>query len=171
MAESAELGPAAPAPQGLLDRLVAALAIAGGLLSLGVAFLVTVSVLRRWQGYQPLPGDFEFVQMATAVAVFSFLPYCQLRRGNIWVDTFTNRLPPRVNAAIDAFWDFVYAAAIALLAWCLSNGAGDLYRNGTTTMVLGLVIWPALALCTALAALLAVTALVTGLRLLRVRPS
>jgi TRAP-type C4-dicarboxylate transport system permease small subunit len=109
--------------------------------------------------------------MATAVAVFSFLPYCQLRRGNIWVDTFTNRLPPRVNAAIDAFWDFVYAAAIALLAWCLSNGAGDLYRNGTTTMVLGLVIWPALALCTALAALLAVTALVTGLRLLRVRPS
>ena len=36
----------------------------------------------RWQGSQPLPGDFEFVQMATAVSVFSFLPYCQLRRSN-----------------------------------------------------------------------------------------
>jgi TRAP-type C4-dicarboxylate transport system permease small subunit len=164
MADSAETGPAAPLPQGLLDRLVAALAVAGGLLALGVACLVTVSVLRRWQGSQPIPGDFEFVQMATAVAVFAFLPYCQLRRGNIAVDTFTSGLPPRLNAAIDAFWDLVYAAAIALLAWCLSNGAGDMYRNGTTTMVLGLVVWPALALCTALACVLAITSCVTACR-------
>ena len=88
MAGDADTGPAAP-PPGLLDRVVTALAIAGGALALGVAILVTVSVGRRWFGFQPIPGDFEFVQMATAVSIFSFLPYCQLRHGNIAVDTFT----------------------------------------------------------------------------------
>jgi TRAP-type C4-dicarboxylate transport system permease small subunit len=153
----------------LVDRVAGGLAIAGGLLMLGVAILVTVSVMRRWQGSQPVPGDFEFVQMATAVAVFAFLPYCQLRRGNISVDTFTSWLPGRANTVIDVFWDLVYAATIALLAWCLFNGATDMYRNGTTTMVLGLVVWPAIAACTALAGILAATACVTAYRLLRGR--
>ena len=35
--------------------------------------------------------------MATAIAVFSFLPYCQARRGNIVVDTFTTWLPAALN--------------------------------------------------------------------------
>jgi TRAP-type C4-dicarboxylate transport system permease small subunit len=154
-------------PSNLADRVAASLAIAGGFLALGVALLVTASVLLRWSGSQPIPGDFEVVQMATAVAVFSFLPYCQLRRGNISVDTFTARLPQRLTASIDAFWDFVYAATVAVLAWCLFNGTSDMLRNGTTTMVTGLWIWPAIAICAALAAVLALTALLTGLRLLR----
>jgi TRAP-type C4-dicarboxylate transport system permease small subunit len=168
VADDAETGPAG-APPGLLDRIVTALAVAGGALSLGVAVLVTVSVARRWLGYQPVPGDFEFVQMATAVSIFSFLPYCQLRRGNIAVDTFTGWLPTRGNALIDAVWDLVYAAMMALVAWCLFNGAGDMYRNGTTTMVLGLAVWPAVAICTVLAAVLAVTSSVTAVRLVRGR--
>ena len=168
MAGGADTGPEAP-PPGVLDRVVAGLAIAGGALALGVAFLVTVSVGRRWLGFQPIPGDFEFVQMATAVSIFSFLPYCQLRHGNIAVDTFTSWLPARGNALIDAFWDVVYAAMMALIAWCLFNGASDMYRNGTTTMVLGLAVWPAVALCTVLAAVLAITSCVTALRLVRGR--
>jgi TRAP-type C4-dicarboxylate transport system permease small subunit len=149
-----------------MDLVAGALAIAGGLVMLGVAILVTVSVTLRWSGRQPIPGDFEFVQMATAVAVFAFLPYCQLRRANIAVDTFTAWLPARANAVIDAFWDLVYAAAIGLLAWCLSNGAADMYRNGTSTMVLGLVVWPAIAAAMVLAWVLAATACVTAWRLM-----
>ena len=64
----------------------------------------SLSVLGRWLSGMPLAaqvprrlgpinGDFELVQMATAIAVFSFLPYCQARRGNIVVDTFTSWLP------------------------------------------------------------------------------
>jgi hypothetical protein len=37
--------------------------------------------------------------MATAIAIFAFLPYRQARRGNIVVDTFTSGLPERANAA------------------------------------------------------------------------
>ncbi len=168
MAGDDPTGPAVP-PPGLVDRVAAALAIAGGALSLGVAVLVTVSVARRWLGFQPVPGDFEFVQMATAVAVFAFLPYCQARRGNIAVDTFTGWLPARGNALIDAAWDLVYAATMALIAWCLFDGASDMYRNGTTTMVLGLAVWPAVAICMALAAALAITSCITAWRLVHGR--
>jgi len=107
------------------------------------------------------------VQMATAFAVFSFLPYCQARRGNIVVDTFTSWLPTRTNAAIDAFWDVVYAGTALLLAVCLATGAFEHYRSGQTTMLLQLIYWPAIALCAGLALLLAVVALATAMRLIR----
>src|SRR5262245_8209524 len=94
---------------GLLERIATGVASAGGPLSPCTAVLFGVSVVGRKFFDAPVPGDFELVQMATAVAIFSFLPYCQVRRGNIFVDTFTTRLPPRINAWIDAFWDLVYA--------------------------------------------------------------
>jgi TRAP-type C4-dicarboxylate transport system permease small subunit len=168
MTDNAQSPPPVDRP-GALDRLAGALAIAGGVLVLAVAMLVTASVALRWSGGQPIPGDFEFVQMATAVSVFAFLPYCQLRRGNIAVDTFTARLPARVNAAIDALWDLIYAGMMLLLAWCLFSGTRDMIQNGTTTMVTGIVIWPAVALCTVLAAAVALTACFTALRLIRRR--
>ncbi len=84
----------------------------------------------------PINGDFEMVQMATAISIFAFLPYTQVRRGNIVVDTFTTKLPPRLNARIDAFWDLVYAGMMALLTACLVAGTLEHYRSGQTTMLL-----------------------------------
>jgi TRAP-type C4-dicarboxylate transport system permease small subunit len=154
----------------LIERLSGAVAVTGGALSLAVALLVVVSVVGRRFFNAPIPGDFELVQMATAIAVFSFLPYCQARRGNIVVDTFTTRLPPRVNAVIDAFWDLVYAGMMGLMTACLAVGTLDHIRNGQTTMVLQFPIWPAIAVCTGLALLLTVVALATAGLLLRGRP-
>lgn len=153
----------------LIERVSGAIAVLGGLLSLCVALLVVASVLGRWLFRSPIDGDFELVQMATAIAVFSFLPYCQARRGNIVVDTFTSWLPARTNAAIDAFWDVVYAGTAVLLAVCLATGAIEHYRSGQTTMLLQLIYWPAIALCAALALLLTMVALTTAARLIRGR--
>ncbi len=164
---SDEARPAAPAePHGVLGLAAGLLATVGGLLILGVAALVTASIVRRWSGAQPIPGDFELVQMATAISVFAFLPYCQLRRGNIAVDTFTAWLPERVNRVVDALWDMVYSATMLLLAWCLFNGTRDMIQNGTTTMVAGIAMWPAIALCAVLAAGVALTACITSMSLL-----
>jgi TRAP-type C4-dicarboxylate transport system permease small subunit len=164
----------APAPAShegnRIDGLTRMIALAGGLLALGVAGLVTASVLRRWFFAQPIPGDFEFVQMATAVAVFTFLPLCQAHRGNIVVDTFTSRLSPRTRNRLDAAWDLLYAAFAGLLSFGLGKGALEASRNGTTTMVLGLPIWPAIAICALLCAVLAVVTLVGAVRLIRGRP-
>ncbi|MDJ1158519.1 TRAP transporter small permease [Chelatococcus sp. SYSU_G07232] len=153
-----------------LTAVTSVIAILGGILSVAAALLVTVSVLGRWFGYGAVPGDFELVQIAVALSVFAFLPICQALRGNIMVDTFTTRLPPRVTRAIDAVWDLVYAAAMALIAWSLVGGTRDTFANGTNSMVLGVPLAPVFAICAALVAVLAVTAVVTGLKLLRSRP-
>lgn len=152
------------------ERLGAALALAGAALSLFIAGLVTASVGLRWATSSGLPGDFEMVQMAVALAIFSFLPYTQLRRGNMLVDTFTIRLPARVLSAIDAFWDIVYAAAAALLGWRLAVGAADAIGSRTSTMVLGMPVGWAIMACAAMSGLLALAALVTAAGRFRTEP-
>lgn len=153
----------------LIERLSGAIAILGGMLSLCTALLVLVSVLGRRFYNAPVNGDFEMVQIASAITVFSFLPYCQARRGNIVVDTFTNWLPPRTNSLIDAFWDFVYAGMMGLMTACLIVGTLEHFRSSQTTMLLQLLVWPAIALCTALSALLTIVALTTAVQLVRGR--
>lgn len=143
-------------------RITGAVAVAGGLLALSVALLVTVSVLGRWLFLQPIEGDFELVKMATAVGVFAYLPFTQIRRGNIFVDTFTGWLPARVNAVIDGVWDLVFAAVMAVCAAGLAEGTWEAIRSGETTMQLQLSVWPALAVSTVLCALLTLTALFTA---------
>jgi TRAP-type C4-dicarboxylate transport system permease small subunit len=166
----------------LVERLSGAVAVLGGFLSLALALLVVTSVLGRWLSGMawardiagvagitlgPVNGDFEMVQMATAVAVFTFLPYAQARRANIVVDTFTTGLPQRARSWIDAFWDLVYAGMMGLLACALVVGTLEHYRSGETTMLLQIIVWPAIAISTALLFLLTGVAVATAVRLVR----
>jgi TRAP-type C4-dicarboxylate transport system permease small subunit len=160
--------PAAPAPNGIV-RLARAIALCGGLLTLGIALLVTVSVIGRRIWGEPVPGDFEFVQMATAVTLFAFLPLCQSHRGNIAVDTFTSRLPRVWQRRLDGAWDLIYAAFMLMISVGLFRAALEAYGYGTTTMVLGLPIWPAITISALLCAVVALVALATLARLARDR--
>jgi TRAP-type C4-dicarboxylate transport system permease small subunit len=154
-------------PANVLARIARGLAVLGGCLVVVLAFLVTLSVLLRWQGSQGINGDFELVQMGLALAVFAFLPLCQARRGNVMVDTFTLRLPAPLQAGLDAVWDLVYAGFAGFIAWRLSIGAWEAHASHTTSMVLGLPIHFAIGVCAAIAAFLAVVAVSTAV--LRVR--
>jgi TRAP-type C4-dicarboxylate transport system permease small subunit len=162
--------PPPPPPDPAIGRATRLVAILGGCLSIATATLVTVSVLGRWLGFGSINGDFELVQMGVALSVFCFLPLSQARRGNIMVDTFTTWLPARVQRAIDAFWDFVYAGFMALIAWCLMNGARDAVASGLNSTMLGVPLWPVFAATVVLVLLLVATAIDTGIKLLRTRP-
>jgi TRAP-type C4-dicarboxylate transport system permease small subunit len=162
-----EPGAARPPVAPLLERLTGWIAVAGGLLALAVAILVAISVFSRWLIGKPIEGDFEFVKMATAIAIFAYLPYTEARRGNMVVDTFTGWLPARANRFIDAFWSLIYAAVMGLIGYCLVYGTLDTIRSGETTMQLQILIWPAIAICTALCILLALTACIGAIRLAR----
>jgi TRAP-type C4-dicarboxylate transport system permease small subunit len=157
-------------PQSRLTHLTGFVALLGGLLALAVAILVTTSVLGRWLFNAPIEGDFEFVKMATAIAVFAYLPYTQARRGNIMVDTFTTGLSQSRQHKIDAFWDFTYAAFIGFLTFALLIGTLDTLKSGETTMQRQILIWPGIGLCMLLSGLLTVSAFGSGLeRLQRAR--
>lgn len=164
-----EASPAGPPASGI-ERVTGAIAVLGGLLALAAAIVATASVLMRWAFSAPIDGDFEYVKMATAVAVFAYLPYTQARRGNIMVDTFTGWLPEAGRRLLDALWDVIYAAFMGYIAWCMTFGALGMYQSGETTMQRQLVLWPSIAVCTALAFLVSLTALLTALRLLKSGP-
>jgi TRAP-type C4-dicarboxylate transport system permease small subunit len=149
-------------------RIARVLALLGGFLLVGLAVLVTTSVLLRWLGGQGVNGDFELVQTGLVLAVFAFLPLCQAHRGNVMVDTFTLRLPAGLQAALDVLWDLVYAAFAAFIAWRLAIGAFEALTSRTTSMVLGLPIHYAIAACAAMAAFLALIAVLTAIRRARI---
>ena len=151
------------------ERVVQSVALLGGVLLITLSVTVVISVTLRSDlvGGAGVPGDFELVQIATALAAFCFLPWCQLRRGNIFVDTFTLKLPERWQRRIDAGWDIVYALVMALIAWRLAVGARAAFGTGETSMVLLVPSYLPIGFCAALALLVSVSAMVSARRLLR----
>lgn len=151
------------------ERVVQSVALLGGVLLITLSVTVVISVTLRSDLVEGagVPGDFELVQMATALAAFCFLPWCQLRRGNIFVDTFTLKLPERWQRRIDAGWDMVYALVMALIAWRLAVGARAAFGTGETSMVLLVPSYLPIGFCAALALLVSVSAMVSARRLLR----
>lgn len=121
-------------------------ALSGALLLLSLAILSVVSVFGRWLFSQPIPGDYELVQLGCAVAVASFLPYCQVRKAHVIVDFFTQRSSAQSKAFLDASAALLLALCSALLAWRLWLGAISLYHANEQTMILAVPIWYALAL-------------------------
>ncbi len=144
------------------------LAVGGGALIAAMALMVTASATLRWLANESLPGDIELVQMATAVAGFSFLPYCQLRRGNIFVETFTLMLSKRKQTLLDAAWDIVYAIVAALMGWRLVAGALDAISSQTVSFQLGISFGYLIFVCATITGFLALTALYTAFASIKV---
>jgi TRAP-type C4-dicarboxylate transport system permease small subunit len=135
------------------EKAASLAAIAGGMLILGVAALVVASVLGRWLLGKPIPADFELVEIGVGIAIFAFLSYTQLRGGHIAVDTFTRRLPQRVNAAIDGAWSVLLCAFLALFTWGLAAGAVEARQYNETLIQLPWLVWPVYAVAAILCAL------------------
>jgi TRAP-type C4-dicarboxylate transport system permease small subunit len=142
-----------------LDVLARAFALAGGALLVAITGMSVVSIAARTVLGRPVPGDFELVQVGCGAAIAAFLPYCQLRRGNIIVDFFTTRASRRVQAGLDALGALLLAVVMAVLAWRAAAGMLTVRAAGEITMIVGFPVWlgyaaivPSLAL-TALAGL------------------
>lgn len=137
---------------------------------LGVALMVTASVLLRWTLSQPITGDVEMVQVGGGLAVLAFLAHGTAMRTNIFVDSFTTRLPAHVNAAIDGFWNLVWGVVALVLAERMAVGALEAFGNGSVTMgMLGIPLWWAIGIGAACFAVTGLVALGWTARLLRGR--
>lgn len=141
MRETAK-GAARPDPLGrALARLCGGLAIFGGLVLVALIVMTCLSIAGRALFSAPIPGDFELVEIGCALAVFAFLPYCQMTGGNVVVDFFTTKAPVRTRAAMDLAGNLIFTAIAGLLTWRAVLGGQDLYRYEETTMVLAVPVW------------------------------
>lgn len=117
------------------------LAIFGGLVLCAMALLTSVSVVGRSVFLQPVPGDFELVAIGTGLAVFAFLPWCQLVRGNVLVDFFMSAAPLGLRIFADIVGGLVYLLIAALLTWRMYFGGWDMYEYNELSMTINFPRW------------------------------
>jgi TRAP-type C4-dicarboxylate transport system permease small subunit len=129
----------------MLERLARLSALLAGALVCFMVLLASVSIIGRETIGRTITGDFELVGLATGAAVGLFMPLCQLHRGNIVVDVFTSRAPPRFNALLDRIGALLLALTCALLAWRATLGGLSSWNSHSTTMLLGVPEWWAYA--------------------------
>ena len=130
------------------------LALAGGAVLTGIALMSAVSIVGRALFSHPIQGDYELVQMGTAIFVACCLPLAPSRYANIIVDCVPTRAAPRAQARLDALGALVVAIVMTVVAWRTAVGTIDIMRSGQTTTILGVPTWytyaamlPGLALC------------------------
>lgn len=132
------LAPAAEARAGhVLERIARGLAYTGGLVLVAIAVVTVLSITGRALisvGLGPIKGDFEMVEIGCAIAVFFFLPWCQLRRGHVTVDILVDRMPRRAHAAFGLIGDVCVLIAAVLIAWRLYLGFGEKFPFGSDAL-------------------------------------
>lgn len=113
------------------------LAYVGGFLLCGMALMTVVSILGRLGtgiGLSPVTGDYELVANGCALAVFSFLPFCQLKRGHVTVDILTTQFSLRAQAIFGLIGDALIATASWLILRQLWLGFGEKFPFGSDKM-------------------------------------
>lgn len=143
MAES--LGcPIAP-PSGPIGKTIewacAAMAILAGLMFCIESVMSVVSVVGRATIGEPVPGDYELVQMLSAMGIAMCLPYCQLKKGHVFVDFFTLWAPAGLKRLLDSIAALLMAFCAFVLAWRIWEGMLEMREYGETSMVISLPVW------------------------------
>ena len=100
----------------------------GGTILTGIAIMTVISIIGRAfvkYGLGPIPGDFELVEAGCAVAVFSFLPWCQLNRGHVSVDVLANQFPKSLQGVLILIGDITISLVAFVITWRLWMGMGE----------------------------------------------
>ena len=124
----------------LLRNLVTIWALVGGLILLLIAFLNVSSIIGSIF-LKPLPGDFELTKIGVAVAVFCFLPYCQLHRQNVSAEIFTSWVNVKIRLLLNLIASILAFLFSVLLLWRMFEGMLDQKVYNYTTTILQFPIW------------------------------
>ena len=142
----------------LLVALARLSAVIAGILLVCITGLTVASVIGRSVFGAAINGDFELAAFAAGGAVALFMPWCQVRRGNIIVDFFTTRASEPARDAMDRFGALLLALVMGLMAWRSALGGINAWNTGSGSMMLGFPEWvvyalivPALTLTTVIA--------------------
>jgi TRAP-type C4-dicarboxylate transport system permease small subunit len=117
------------------------LAIAGGLVFVGLVIMSIVSITGRKLFSWPVPGDVEILQMCAAFASSCFFAYCHMINGDVKVDFFTHNLAPAKVRSLDAFGALMVGLFGTLIAWRTAAGAIAVKDVGETSAILGWPVW------------------------------
>lgn len=163
----AEGGDEPPPPAGrarwiiVLATVIRFWALLGGSITLALSLMTALSALSNIVFARPFSPDHELVKHFIAIAIFMFLPYCQLTGSNVTVDIFTEGMSERGKSAMVAFSSLFALAFSLLMLRQMYLGFFSYLRFPEVTPVLRLPLWTAFPPILASLALLAAAALIT----------
>jgi TRAP-type C4-dicarboxylate transport system permease small subunit len=158
--QNTSAGLSGPARFGHARRLIDIWALAGGLVLLAVVAMQVASVIGGVV-WRPFPGDYEMTEVGVVVAVFSFLPHCQLHRANVSADIFTMRAPPFLIGIFGLLASAVALGFALLLGWRMYYGMLDQKAYNYETTILQFPTWIGFLPILISLALLALASLIT----------
>ena len=145
-------------------------ALIGGFVLVGLMLMTALSAASNLAFNKPLQGDYEQMKHFVAIAVFCFLPYCQLTGANVTVDIFTEGASERAKSAMLAFSSLFAIAFSVVVLRQMSLGFLSYMEYPETTASLHIPLWtafPPALLSLALLLLAAAITLVQGIRGIR----
>lgn len=128
----------------VLDLIVNALLLIGGVCIVLMMFVVVGDAFMRGVFNSTFPGAEEFSSNYFMIAV-TFLPlaYVQKIKGHVIIELFTSSLPPRGIAGLDAFVGFACGIGALIFCWAASGKAAAMTRAGEYAVGTILVtVWP-----------------------------
>ena len=108
---------------------------------MGFSAITVASIIGRNFLNHAILGDFEITEIGLAIAIFLFLPYCLLKRGNVVIDFFTMQASDRTKAVLDGIGNLVFTLIAALLFWRLYLSGIDKYTYNEASMLLDIKAW------------------------------
>jgi TRAP-type C4-dicarboxylate transport system permease small subunit len=156
----------------LLETGAKLCAILAGVLLTVITLMTCASLIGRNTTGWTIVGDIELSAAAAGAAVALFMPWCQIKRGNIMVDFFTAKASAATQDNLDRFGALVLGLVMALMTWRSAVGGINAWNSQSVSMMLSFPEWivyafmvPALGLTTLIAfaqAALGFEALQTG---------
>jgi len=142
------------------DHIVTLKAFGNELLAIPLQFLT-------W--WRPVRGDVELTEIGTAIAIFSFLPYCQMVRGNVLVDFFTNKAHPKVKASMDVFANALFTFITVMFTWRMAIQSEEMISATwkQSSMILKIPTWWGVLAATCFMGFLSLICLFTFFRSIR----
>jgi TRAP-type C4-dicarboxylate transport system permease small subunit len=126
---------------GAIDRLVRALALAGGALLAAMAALMTAEAVLRYGFNRPVLGAQDAFELASVVIVFFAVAYCGRADGHVAVDLFFARMGAGARRLADILVKAASLAIVGLLAWQAALRALA-FDPGDATNLLQVPRWP-----------------------------
>jgi TRAP-type C4-dicarboxylate transport system permease small subunit len=126
-----------------LATVIRGWALIGGFILIGLMLMTAMSAVSNLIFNKPFEGDYELMMHFVAVAVFCFLPYCQLTGANVTVDIFTENASERTKAAMLAFSSLFAIVFSAVMLRQMSLGLVSYLEYPETTAALHIPLWTA----------------------------
>jgi len=118
------------------ERILRLLAYAGGLVLVGLMFLVIYEITMRYFYGRPFRGGFELTELAMSLIVAFGLPYTAIVRGHVSVDIFSRWLDAPWLRWLTVLVHLAGATLLAFVAWrAWIHAAGGMRFGDMTNMM------------------------------------